>query len=84
MDDGSLSGHRKRCRISTNGFTKEDVEKLSKFLSDKYNLKTWLCAAKTKKGVSWELWFDKASSLKITELTKDFVVPSMQYKLFRE
>ncbi len=84
MDDGGLTGSRPRTRLCTNGFTKEEVDALGQFLMNKYGLKTWTCEQPTKKSMTWELHFDKESSLKITSLIQDIVAPSMQYKLFRE
>ena len=82
MDDGGLTGKQKRTRLCTNSFTEEEVNKLRDFLFKKYNFKTWIVKSKTKKLVeTGEIHFDKRSTLELTRIVKDIVVPSMRYKL---
>ena len=84
MDDGGLTGRTKRNSIATNNFSLEEVIKLKEFLEKKYNLKSWIITRKTKTSIGYEIHFDKNSSLKITELVQNLIVPSMRYKLLKE
>ena len=81
MDDGTLSGNCKRNSIATNNFTFEEVNFLRDVLRDKFDLKTWICKRTGKYTISYEIAFDKKSSLKITEIIGDIVIDSMKYKL---
>jgi len=81
MDDGGMTGLQPRIRIATNGFTKTEVEGLSSFLARKYNLKAWVSKATTKKKETYELIFNKESTDKISNMVRNIIVPSMQYKL---
>jgi hypothetical protein len=81
MDDGGITGNQKRIRLCTNGFTLQEVDGLSNFLFKKYGFKTWVTNAKTKNKMTHELHFDKESGIRMSEIIKDIVVPSMRYKL---
>lgn len=81
MDDGGIIGNQKRIRLSTNGFTLQEVEGLHNFLLKKYNLKTWIGNVSLPNGLTHDLHFDKESGIRMSEIIKDIVVPSMHYKL---
>lgn len=81
MDDGTLTGKSKRNSIATNNFTFDEVRCLQEFLKEKYGLKSWICRRGGKYHVSYELSFDKKSSVEIRNLVSNLVIPSMKYKL---
>lgn len=84
MDDGTLSGKCRRNAIATNDFSKDEVNWLRKFLEKKFGLKSWICKRAGKFNISYEIAFDKKSSVKIREIIGDLVIPSMQHKLLSE
>lgn len=82
MDDGFLTGTCKRNAIATNCFSFDDVNFLRDLLKSKYDLKTWANKRTTaSKKLTWEISFDRPSTVKIAEIIRHIVVPSMQYKL---
>jgi len=81
MDDGTLSGNCKRNNIATNNFTFEEVNFLRDMLREKFGLKTWICKRTGKDHINYEIAFDKKSSIVLSNLLRDIVVPSMRYKL---
>lgn len=84
MDDGFLSGNCKRIGIATNNFRFEDVKFLKDFLEERFELKSWICKRTTTKEITWELHFDKKSSVNISNMIRDLVIDSMKYKLLSE
>lgn len=84
MDDGSLTGNCKRINISTNNFTKEEVDYLRYFLKERFNLKSWRCRRTNTSEITWEIHFDKKSSILISEMINDLVIKDMKYKLLSE
>ncbi len=81
MDDGFLSGNCKRIAISTNSFTKDEVNWLRELLHTKFGFKTWICKRTNTSEITYEIAFDRRSSIEASNLLRDFVLPSMQYKL---
>lgn len=84
MDDGFLSGKCRRNGLSTNNFTLEEVKFLSDFLKERFELKSWVCRRTSTRTISWELAFDKKSSILISEMLSDLVIDSLKYKLLSE
>jgi len=84
MDDGFLSGKCRRNMIATNSFSKDEVNILREFLEKEFGFKTWLCKRTTLDTISYEIAFDKQSSIKLSEIIDDIVIPSMKYKLLSE
>lgn len=84
MDDGSLTGNCKRNMIATNNFSLEDVKFLRNFLKERFELKSWICRRTTTTEITWELAFDKKSSILISEMLQELVIESMKYKLLSE
>lgn len=84
MDDGCLHIN-KRPRTGgflvwgTYGFPKEDVELFQNWLKDKYNI--CLRMTQHKKSGGWYLRRGLSEALKLTELIRNYAVPSMAYKL---
>lgn len=76
MDDGTKTGES-GYKIMTMGFPIENIKKYQKFILDKYNLVTGL----DKKN---NVTFNKENSIKLTEIIKDYIVPSMQYKVHQK
>jgi hypothetical protein len=81
MDDGSLTGNCKRNSIATNCFTLQEVSELRELLANRFKLKTWCCKRTTVNTISYEIAFDKKSSIELSNMLRDIVIPSMQYKL---
>lgn len=77
MDDGAKVG--KGFKFSTNSFLKEDIEILSKALLNKYGIITTIQSA----GVpdQWVLYIVVSSMPIFREIVKNYMVPSMYYKL---
>lgn len=84
MDDGCLSGKCRRNMLATNNFSKDEVNILRKFLEKKFGLKSWICRRTSPDNISYEIAFDKSSSVKIRNILDDIVIPSMKYKLLSE
>lgn len=81
MEYGFLSGNEKRNGIAINSFTMEEVNQLRNLLQKKYNLKSWICKRTRHLDISYEIHFDKRSSIEIRNLIGGLIVPSMKYKL---
>lgn len=77
MDDGTISKNRNMA-ICTQSFNTDEHEKLRSILKDKFELKATIWKSYDDK--KW-LGFNKDESLKLTVLIKEYIVPSMQYKL---
>ncbi len=84
MDDGSLTGNCKRIIIATNNFSFNEVKLLKDFLQERFELKSWITRRTTTREVTFELAFDKKSSIKISEMLQELVIDSMKYKLLSE
>jgi hypothetical protein len=81
QDDGSLTGTCKRNILYTNSFTKDEVNALRDMLNRKFGLKTWISKRTTANEVSYEIAFDRKSSVQLSDMLRNIVVPSMLYKL---
>lgn len=84
MDDGFLSGKCRRIGISTNNFTLEEVKYLKDFLARRFELKSWVCRRTNTREITWELHFDRKSSIILSMMIKELVIDSMKYKLLSE
>lgn len=84
MDDGFLSGNCKRIGIATNCFYFDEVKALKYFLERQFELKSWICKKTSINKISWELHFDKKSSIMISNMLDTLVIDSMKYKLLSE
>ena len=73
MDDGGKVSSG--MKLSTNNFTKQEVILLSNFINNKYNLKTTI-----QKADQYIIYISKNDKLKIFNLVKDYIHPSMKYK----
>ena len=76
MDDGTNSNDRNLI-ICSHSFTQEENNILSKFLYEKYGLTSSIINS----GKYYYLSFTKESSIKIKNIVKEYIVPSMMYKL---
>jgi hypothetical protein len=75
MDDGSL--HRNsEIRLHVNGYLKEDIELISMWFRNKFNINFKLGLNNR----TWELWSDTKTGLKFLEIVSPFIIPSMRYK----
>lgn len=81
MDDGTLTGKCKRNVLCTNNFTKDEVNILRNMLQECFGFKTWICKRTTVDEVNYEIAFDRSSSIAMSKLIKDLILPSFQYKL---
>lgn len=78
MDDGTRFS-TKKIFLCSHGFSKNENIALSELLFKKFGIKPNIENSSCKK--YWYLVFSKQDSIRITELVKDLVIPSMQYKL---
>lgn len=76
MDDGTISKNR-NIMLCSHSFSKEENEMLKNLLFNKFNL----TANVWKNSSKFYLGFSKQESIKLTNLIKKIVIPSMQYKL---
>lgn len=78
MDDGSIKSMNHRARIiNTQGFKKKEVQKLSKVLEEIFTLKCKL--RKQKEG--YQIMILAESADRFARIIKDFIHPSMNYKI---
>ena len=75
MDDGSKS--RQSCYLNTQQFTSKDQEFLIDILRDKYDLR----AHRDKDKQYFRLRFNTEDSQKFIRIIRQFILPSMQYKI---
>lgn len=80
MDDGTISKNR-NIMICSNSFSKQENEELSKLLNEKFGISSKVLLNSHTKSLTYYLSFNKENSCKITELTKNIIIPSMRYKL---
>lgn len=80
MDDGSIKSSFHRARIiNTQGFKKMDVEKLIAALKRKYDLE---CKLREQKE-GWQIMILSESANKFSQIIRNFIHPSMEYKLLK-
>lgn len=78
MDDGCL--HKNRgISFSTNSFTLEDIKYLGEILKNKYNINYSII--KTGTINQYNIYIPKEFAIKLGKIVKDYMVPSMYYKL---
>jgi hypothetical protein len=82
MDDGDKLDYNKNSKnqglvLNTQSFSKEEVEMMSKELSVKFNLSTSLRLNKNK----YVIVINSTSFQRFLDLTYQFIIPSMRYKL---
>lgn len=80
MDDGNIRKQNYRIYgyyLNTQSFSKKENEMLSKILNRKFGLKTLVL--KNKKG--YRLYFGSQAKEKIPKLIKNYIIPSLQYKI---
>jgi LAGLIDADG DNA endonuclease family len=82
MDDGGKLDYNKNSKnqglvLNTQSFSKEEVEMMSKELNDKFNLNTSLRLNKNK----YVIVINSTSFQRFLDLTYQFIIPSMRYKL---
>jgi len=82
MDDGGKLDYNKNSKnkglvLNTHSFSKEEVDKMSIELSNKFNLKTSVRLNKNKNIIV----IDSNSYNKFIDLTYSYIIPSMRYKL---
>jgi ubiquinol-cytochrome c reductase cytochrome b subunit len=76
MDYGSRSG--KGLKLATNNFTSEEVKSLCLLLNNKYYLNSSVSSAGYKD--QYLIYMSEKDKLKVWELVKDYIHPSMKYK----
>ena len=83
LDDGSLSGTY--AQIATNSFKKEDVEWMIKYLNSR-KLTCYLYEGQPsdKRNYGFRIFFTQNGTHNLFKLIKEYVPPTMQYKLFDE
>jgi hypothetical protein len=79
MDDGGKVSSG--LKLATNNFSKEEVSLLCHILIKKYNIKASIQSASNKKGNQYCIYISKHSIEHLNLLIKEFIHPSMKYKL---
>jgi hypothetical protein len=77
MDDGGKCSAG--LKIATNSFTYKDLERITKFLYDKYKLECSII--KTGHENQFNIYFPKKTMPFLSKFIKPYFVPSMYYKL---
>jgi hypothetical protein len=80
MDDGTISKNR-NIVICSHSFSKEENEILQGFIFEKFNLKTNIWINDNNNNPLYYLAFPKEDSIKLTNLVKEYFIPSFTYKL---
>ena len=85
MDDGGWVSGSKSVRISTNNFTKEEVQLLSQMFKTKFDLDCTVQLLSKGEGNTpkdkYSIYIKVASLPKLKELVLPYMIPSMRYKL---
>jgi transposase-like protein len=81
MDDGS--SRKYDMKISTEGFTKKENEKLRDMIYVNFGISCKVCEYNNRDKKYYYLSFNKKNSIKLCELIKPYIIPSMMYKLLR-
>lgn len=80
MDDGSIKSSKHRALvIHSQSFSKEDLGKIIKVLESKYKVKSTL--RKRNDGSGYVVYLLSETVNKFIDLVKDYILPSMRYKL---
>ena len=80
MDDGSIKSKQHRALvIHSQSFNKKDLEKVIEILNKKYKIKSVL--RKRKDGNGYVLYLLSETINVFVDLVKEFILPSMKYKL---
>jgi len=79
MDDGSKQNNS--CRLSTDGFSKDENIVLQKVLKSKFDLDCKVCGYTRNNKEYYFLSFNKNNTIKLHNMIKDYVVNCMKYKL---
>ena len=80
MDDGSRDG--KGLRLYTNNFTLDDVQRLKRTLKNLFDLNCEISHINKKRNFDqYKLYIRKDSMDKLRLLVKDYILPSMYYKI---
>lgn len=75
-ESGNIRG--RRIEISTDRYTKDDVERMKKMLEDKFKLVVGI----VKRGTKYRLRVQSSSYQRFIEIVYPYIVPSMLYKLY--
>ena len=79
MDDGSIkSKDSKGLIFNTQGFTKEEVEKLASLLESKLGLAAW---PRSQGQEGWQIYVSGKSFARFMEVVAPYIIPSMMYKV---
>lgn len=80
MDDGSKNSKSNNCYFATDGFSIKDVEVLQNILLKQFNIESTIQLQKYRNNQP-RLYIRKRSFIILQELIKDYICPSMLYKL---
>lgn len=82
MDDGSLN-KGVNLRLSTDGFSKEDNEKLQYILKVNFDIRSKVCTYQRNNKAYYFISLNKENTIKASKLTEKYFVDCMKYKLYR-
>lgn len=78
MDDGSIKDARSRAVVlNTQGFSREDVERLAQVLSEKFALEVYL----RRQREGYQVVIAGRSLQSFLQLVESYLIPEMRYKL---
>ncbi|MBZ9569787.1 hypothetical protein KJA16_02595 [Patescibacteria group bacterium] len=77
MDDGALGPNRQGVTLNTQNFTREEDERLRKYLTKIFHLETSLHKDKR----SWRIYIFPRSVPQFTRLVEKIILPEFKYKL---
>ena len=85
MDDGSYAKRDRRCSLHTNGFTYDENLIIKEWFELRWNLFPKIYSHKEPKRYPGKVWyflnFNTIETKKLLNLIKDYIHPSMKYKL---
>jgi len=81
MDDGSRYKVKNTMRISTDGFSKEENELLSKFIKLNFNINAKVCEYSRNDRKYYYLSFNVRNSALLSDVIRPYVIDCLSYKL---
>ena len=81
MDDGHTRKYD--MKISSEGFTKKENEILQNAIYVNFGIRCKVSEYNRYNKKYYHLTFNKKNSIKLTELIKPYIIPSMEHKLLR-
>lgn len=81
QDDGNLNSVN--IRLASMGFSKQDNQKLQYYFKNCFKIDSNLLDFKYKSKLYYQITFDKENSIKLSNIIRPCIVPSMSYKILK-